>query len=377
MRRLASLALVVALLVFGSLCAYASAPAAEGALLFSGKISAVDKYGNSMTDITEDAVKASGAEVGDIVVVKVGEHAITVPFVTIYGDVDRGSALIRVTGGYAQLAINYGNFATTYGVAAGSEMQVYAREKGTYLSQIEIRHLTKLEKREEYSSDEAFANFREVTAGNIMPGVLYRVSHPSLGDERSTYAGRLVQEHGIRTILNLSDTPEEFAASLAHSDYYRSLHEAGNIIAVGMGVDFAAKDFLAKFKAALEFMIAHDGPYAVHCVEGKDRAGIVIAVLEGLAGATVDEIVEDYMVSYENYYKVQKGTEGYKIVSKIMHDQLKEMNNGQPVTDDMVKTVVVNYLTNMVGLSEEQVKALETKLVGGNSVLAKSLLTAA
>jgi protein tyrosine/serine phosphatase len=373
LKRLASIALIVSLLVLGSI----SASAAADTILLSGKISAVDKYGNSMTDITEAAVKASGAEVGDIVAVKVGEREIVAPFVTIYGDVDRGTPLMRVTDGYVQLAINYGNFATTYEAAVGTEVQVFAREKGTYLSQIEIRHLTKLEKREEYDSDEAFANFREVTEGNIKPGVLYRVSHPSLGDERSTYAGKLIEEHGIRTILNLSDTPEEFAESLTHSDYYRSLHEAGNVISVGMGVDFAAKDFTDKLKAALEFMIDHEGPYAVHCVEGKDRAGIVIAVLQGLAGATVNEIVEDYMVSYENYYRVQKGTQGYEIVSKIMHDQLKEMNNGQPVSDNEVKAVVVNYLTNMVGLSEEQIRQLEVKLVGEASALVAPLRTAA
>jgi len=112
-------------------------------------------------------------------------------------------------------------------------------------------------------------------------------------------------------------------------------------------------------------------------VEGKDRVGIVIAVLEGLGGATVDEIVEDYMVSYENYYKVQKGTEGYKLVSKIMYDQLKEMNNGQPVTDDNVKAVVVNYLKNLVGLDDEQIEKLETRLVGESSARAEVVLIAA
>ena len=377
MKRLASIVLVVSLLILGSLGTCAAAEAAGGTLLFGGKITAVDKYGNSMTDISQATVAASGAEVGDIVVVKIGENELVVPFVTIYGDVDRGTPLLRVTGGSVQLAINYGNFATKYGVSAGTEVSVYLRAKGTYLSEIEIRHLTKLEKREDYGSDEAFANFRQVTAGYIKPGVLYRTSHPSLGDDRSSYAAKLVEKHGINTVLNLSDTPEEFAANLAHSEYYRGLNDKGNVIAVGMGVDFAAKDFTAKVKAALEFMIAHDGPYAVHCVEGKDRVGIVIAVLEGLGGATVDEIVEDYMVSYENYYKVQKGTEGYKLVSKIMYDQLKEMNNGQPVTDDNVKAVVVNYLKSLVGLDDEQIERLETRLVGESSAQAEVTLIAA
>lgn len=377
MKRLALTVLVVSLLVSGLLGAVAAVGDAEETLLFSGKIAAVDKYGNVMTDISPEMVAASGAEVGDVVIVKIGDNVIVLPFVTTYGDVDRGTALMRPRDTGIQLAINYGNFAVTYGVSEGSQVSVYMKEKGAYLSDIAIRHLEKLEKRDDYDSDEAFANFRQVTAGKIKPGVLYRVSHPSLGDDRSSYAAKLVEEHGIKTILNLSDTSEEFEQNLAHSEYYRELDEAGNVVAVGMGVDFAAKEFTAKLKTVMEFMIAHDGPYAVHCVEGKDRVGIVVALLEGLAGATVDEIVQDYMVSYENYFKVEKGTEGYKLVSKIMYDQLKEMNNGQPVTDADVKAVVVNYLKNSVGLDNEQIKELEIKLVGEASAYAEEVLLAA
>ena len=377
MKRLALTVLVVSLLVSGLLGAVAAVGDAEETLLFSGKIAAVDKYGNVMTDISPEMVAASGAEVGDVVIVKIGDNVIVLPFVTTYGDVDRGTALMRPRDTGIQLAINYGNFAVTYGVSEGSQVSIYMKEKGAYLSDIAIRHLEKLEKRDDYDSDEAFANFRQVTAGKIKPGVLYRVSHPSLGDDRSSYAAKLVEEHGIKTILNLSDTSEEFEQNLAHSEYYRELNEAGNVVAVGMGVDFAAKEFTAKLKTVMEFMIAHDGPYAVHCVEGKDRVGIVVALLEGLAGATVDEIVQDYMVSYENYFKVEKGTEGYKLVSKIMYDQLKEMNNGQPVTDADVKAVVVNYLKNSVGLDDEQIKELEIKLVGEASAYAEEVLLAA
>lgn len=345
--------------------------------LFTWAAEATTETGGMRTDIGPDTVAASGAEVGDVVIVKIGNHVIVLPLVTTYGDVDRGTPLMRPRDTGIQLAINYGDFASAYGASEGTPVVVYMKEKGAYLSDIAIRHLEKLEKREDYESDEAFANFREVTAGNMKPGVLYRVSHPSLGDDRSSYAAKLVEEHGIKTILNLSDTLEEFEQNLAHSEYYRGLNEAGNVVAVGMGVDFAAKDFTAKLKTVMEFMIAHDGPFAVHCVEGKDRAGLVVALLQGLAGATVEEIVQDYMVSYENYFKVEKGTEGYKLVSKIMYDQLKEMNNGRPVTDADVKAVVVNYLTSSVGLNDEQIKELEIKLVGEASAQVGEVFLAA
>jgi len=60
-----------------------------------------------------------------------------------------------------------------------------------------------------------------------------------------------------------------------------------------------------------------------------------------------------------------------------MYDQLKEMNNGGPVTDDNVKAVVVNYLKNLVGLEDGQIEKLETRLVGESSARAEVALLAA
>ncbi|MCR4920515.1 MAG: tyrosine-protein phosphatase [Bacteroidaceae bacterium] len=47
-------------------------------------------------------------------------------------------------------------------------------------------------------------------------------------------------------------------------------------------------------------------PYLVHCLEGKDRTGYVCALLEGLCGASYEEIVADYLATYNNYYRVNQ-----------------------------------------------------------------------
>ena len=39
-------------------------------------------------------------------------------------------------------------------------------------------------------------------------------------------------------------------------------------------------------------------------MEGKDRTGYVCALLEGLCGASYNEIVEDYLITYDNYYRI-------------------------------------------------------------------------
>ncbi|HQI79232.1 MAG TPA: SAM-dependent chlorinase/fluorinase, partial [Petrotogaceae bacterium] len=138
---------------------------AAGTQGFSGNVAEIDKYGNVRLDVTEEAVKLSGVEVGDILEVKFNDKTLILPFVTAYGDVDRSSPLLRLNKGFVQMAINYGNFATFFSVALNNTVTVSVLEKGTYKAQIELRKLVKSEERKDYTSDQAFANFREISLG--------------------------------------------------------------------------------------------------------------------------------------------------------------------------------------------------------------------
>lgn len=42
-------------------------------------------------------------------------------------------------------------------------------------------------------------------------------------------------------------------------------------------------------------------------MEGKDRTGYVCALLEGLCGATYEEIVDDYLITYNNFFHLNPG----------------------------------------------------------------------
>ena len=77
------------------------------------------------------------------------------------------------------------------------------------------------------------------------------------------------------------------------------------------------QDHAESFGKALSAIMNHDystGAVLWHCTEGKDRCGFASMVLEALMGATPDEIIADYMVSYENYYGLEPGTEKYDMV---------------------------------------------------------------
>lgn len=84
----------------------------------------------------------------------------------------------------------------------------------------------------------------------------------------------------------------------------RTLWEEGSVILCPLKADPTADDYNTRLIAALKELPAHPAPYAVHCMEGKDRTGYVCALLEGLCGATYQEIVADYLTTYSNYYGI-------------------------------------------------------------------------
>ena len=336
----------------------------------SGTVTAVSKYGNITTGLSMESVVAAGFETGDILSVTISETTLEAPLGTAYSDVDTGSVVVLPDTDTNTLAaaINMGNFSETYGAVEGTALTFSMQEKGGYLEEYQIRNIDSLRTndRADYASDEVFANFRPIVMGDIAEGVLYRSSspvNPELG--RNTYADALAEAAGIQTVLNLADSQEILESYEGYADTY---YAAQNVIPLDMGVDFAAEDFAAKLKAGLEYLLANEGPYLVHCNEGKDRAGFVSAVLEALMGASLDEIVADYMTSYENYYHVEKGSEQYDRIaeSNIMASlrMIAGLEEGADLSGTDLQAAAVTYLTETVGLSAQQVEDIQATLSG-------------
>ena len=71
------------------------------------------------------------------------------------------------------------------------------------------------------------------------------------------------------------------------------------------GTSFDTAEFRNKLAEGLRFFATHEGPYAVHCQEGRDRTGVVAALLECFMGADYDEVRKDYMSTFFNYYGIE------------------------------------------------------------------------
>ena len=340
----------------------------------------IAKHGNLILYMYGSELFDKGFEHGDVVEIAIGDKKWDVPLCTSYSDVDNGVAVLRATAATdgVVLAINMGDFATTAGIATKTaieeepgyrwdylmdspvEITITIKEEGGYREEWLIRQLVRTNERTDYASlsDEAFANFREITTTGIGKGVLYRSSspiNPALG--RNTYADKAAENAGIMTIVNLADPSNTYEGT--ENTYYSTCQ----VVYVNLGMDFLSEATLNGIAEGMRYIINNNGPYLIHCNEGKDRAGFISSLLECLMGASMDEVIDDYMLTYYNYYGVEEGSEKYDAIVK--NNLIKVLNTTFKV-DDIYKADLAAeaaaFLTEDAGLTADEVAALKAKL---------------
>lgn len=343
-------------------------------------VAEIAKYGNLILDITGAELFNQGYEYGDVLEVRVAGRTVEVPLCSNYSDVDNGVAVLRAASADSPLvlAINMSDFATTYGIAAKStieeepgyewdyliqapvEIKITMKQEGGYRDQWLVHQLVGSVERSDYAhlSDEAFANFRVIDTTGMGAGKLYRSSspiNPAIG--RSTYADKAARDAGIRTVINLADPSNVYETP--EDSYYRSCQ----VTYLNLGMDPVAEDFKAGLAQGMRSIISGEAPYLIHCNEGKDRAGFVSAVLECLMGATADEVVEDYMETFFNYYGVEKGTEKYNaVVNSNIIPTLKTIFGVADIYTADLEAEAEAYFMEDLGLSAKEVAELKMKL---------------
>jgi hypothetical protein len=209
------------------------------------------------------------------------------------------------------------------------------------------------------------ANFREIRMGGIGSGILYRSSHP-IGDAREDLAiTKLAVKARIAAILNLTDTDREIRRKAVLAPWYRKILDAGGVIGLGMNFDGTSRQFCVQLRKGIQFMLNHPGPYLIHCYAGVDRTGFVAIVLEALMGATIEEIIEDYLKSFlDDEFIAPRDSPRYKLDSVAVHEILAKMNNGKMVTEKNLREAAEIYLLTKVALTMTELELLKERLAG-------------
>ena len=365
------LALILALSVLGG-CAKTEKTTAT--------IADIAKHGNLILDITGAALFDKGYEYGDVLEVTLGEQTWEMPLCSGYSDVDTGAYVLRASSAEdaVVLAINMGDFATTAGIAEKTkteedpgyrwdyrmekpvQLAIQMKEEGGYREQWLIRQLVGSAERADYAhlSDEAFANFRVIDTTGMGKNVLYRSSSPiNPGIGRSTYADKAAKDAGIVTVINLADASNTY--EIPEDAYYSTCE----VVYLNLGMEFLSETATASLARGMRAIINGEGPFLIHCNEGKDRAGFVSALLECLMGATIDEVVEDYMETYVNYYGVEKGSEKYEaVVNSNIIGALQTNFKVKNAYEADLSAEAEAYMIENLGLSADEVAALKAKL---------------
>lgn len=342
----------------------------------------ITKYGNVMIDAPRDMLKETFA-FGDVVTVSFLNQSLDLPFCSNYSDVDSGMAslLARENDDYGSLAINMGDFATTYGIATktinedGSatwtcpegveepiELIITLKEAGGYYDEYIMHQLSYTDERSDYEqlSDEQFANFREVTTTGIASGVLYRSASPVDNERgRSRYADAAIERVGVTAIVDLADTEAELVAFEGYDETY---YATAQHVALSMSMDLTSDENKQKLAEGLRFMAQNPGVYAIHCLEGKDRTGLVVAIIECLMGASKDEVVVDYMESYYNYYGVTPEDERYDaIANSNIIKTLQHIFDVESLDEVDLAAEAEEYLL-ATGVTQDEIAALKANL---------------
>ncbi|MCF0173574.1 MAG: tyrosine-protein phosphatase [Bacteroidales bacterium] len=270
-----------------------------------GSIDGYNEFDALETNFTKAQMDEEGFVLGDELTVTIGDWTMDMPYFD--GFYNRtGEYLVVAYPTYKTIVVTRNNMGMPKELMdkEGEKISIDIKNKGTYLPVQEALGMKYTNNREDYATDCIYANERVVNIGSLAKDRLYRSASPFDNQaNRASYASALMEQNGIGTVLNLSDT-EAKILSYNLPPFSKTMWDNGNVILCPLKSDPTAVEYNDALVAALKTMSTRKGPYLIHCVEGKDRTGYVCALLEGLCGATYKEIVDDYLITYDNYYGV-------------------------------------------------------------------------
>ena len=382
--------LLLVIMLIASACPVFAESDADAYPRIETEVVSIKKYGHLVFGISATALMNHGYEAGDVLSITVGDRVFEVPLCPDYSDVEQNTMFCRLdynpeeNDDAVMIAINDGDFATRMGFAEKIPIEsdpgyrweyvegvpsplpviIEMKKKGGYLAQYQLHHLQRSIDRSDYPNltDAEYANFRVVATTGMGKDVLYRSSSPVDPQlNRNAEADAALFAAGVRTVLNLSN---DATSMKAYEGYANTYYSKCNIIALNLDMDISAPSFQNDFAKGLRFMIENEGPYLIHCTEGKDRTGYAIAILEALMGATLEEVSTDYMKTYMNFYGVEANTEKYDFIlngnllsglARIFHIEISDLENAD------LSACAAGYLREC-GLTDDEIVALKEQL---------------
>ena len=349
------------------------------------------EFGGVYVEITIEDFDALGFLYGDSLNVAFsnGYKLEDIPYYNGYYTAN-GQPLVVAYPGYDYVKVCINNGDDLWKIAGLDEKctaELSLAEGGKYLDIQMARDIHYKDDRSLFDSDVQFANFRSCNVGDLKENLIYRSASPCDNQHnRAPYVDKLIHEAGVQYIINLADTEQKITNYISKDDfnspYFKGLYDSGKVILLGLNMNYGSLEFKQKVVRGLTSMLENDGPYLIHCTEGKDRTEFVCMLLEALGNASYQEIVDDYMITYYNYYWITRESVNLTATNKtkLFMEQVHSGKYDTLITEllvPMIKEVVgdpavdittaelQSYAENFLktgGMSDEQIQQLKQKL---------------
>jgi protein-tyrosine phosphatase len=230
---------------------------------------------------------------------------------------------------------------------------------------------------------EGMSNLRDVggypleSGGRVRSGLLFRGSAP--GDLTPAGAEQIAKL-GLRTIVDLREpaeldqlpSPDVDGWITTHNPIYRNRVDVNGVRDLGTLYSKILRECTDSVVAAVEKLAEPDAlPALVHCSLGKDRTGVVIAIVLSVLGVPDDVVAEDYRRTDDAFTVEERNTRFQRAVEIGFSQQQVATLFGSPpevarellaeVRDEFGSTE--GYLRTQ-GVSADTIAALRNTLCG-------------
>ena len=291
------------------------------------------KFGTVQPMISLEDMKNNGLDFGDSLNIYFsnGNKLLDIPYFNGFY-VRTTEPLVCGYPGYEHPAIgknNGGDIWEIFNLDESMTVSIELCEKAKYLNVQNTMDTVYTNFREDYASDEIFANYRAMKGGNLKDNWFYRSASPCDNQYfRAKYTNKLMEKDKVNFILNISDCEEEIEiyrlSSSFNYPYFDEIYNSGRIALLNLSADYRSSVYMKILASGLKILTQFDGPYLTHCTEGKDRTGFVALLIESLLGATYEEMKNDYMTTYFNYYGItrENNPEKYDAIVDLKFDDM-------------------------------------------------------
>jgi len=337
-------------------------------------------FNNIRLDVTSDDFVQHGIELGDCLLLKFPNQEFTAYFIENHVGIAALDAYITGFNNSHDLELGIYNYDISEVLVDGEYGTKFTitptGEKASYYDKIPNYMRTPSDNVDDYSTLEAYGNYREVTQGDFKDNKLYRSASPfQHNGTRYIYVDQYLRDVGVDWVFAISIDMDDLESLRYEGSYAFELYDEGRVIAKYL--NSAVLSYPEEILYVMDTIADIDGCIGLSCSKGKDRTGFYCALLEALAGASYQEIRDDYLLSMVNYYNIIPYSEEYDTVGYMLLDRtfyiientelLQDLTNvdwsKMDITTFDPEQIVSDFLLQ-IGMDPDKLSKLKESLTG-------------